>query len=214
LIVSTVCDHCKDVLSRIQVRQAFENFWSGFMKNINPIVIAIGGKIGSGKTTIANILSKELNIKLVSFGDYVRKVAKELNIEDNRKNIQKLGNDLIDNGVKEFCTNVLKFANWTYGQSLIVEGVRHKEVLSILKQLTYQDRLLFVFVSLRDEIRKQRIMKRGKDLINDLHDIEQDSTEIQLHQDLSAYADIIINNEDDPYKTVKELLIKLKEKLE
>ncbi|PDM40525.1 hypothetical protein CN643_08695 [Parageobacillus yumthangensis] len=184
------------------------------MKNINPIVIAIGGKIGSGKTTIANILSKELNIKLVSFGDYVRKVAKELNIEDNRKNIQKLGNDLIDNGVKEFCTNVLKFANWTYGQSLIVEGVRHKEVLSILKQLTYQDRLLFVFVSLRDEIRKQRIMKRGKDLINDLHDIEQDSTEIQLHQDLSAYADIIINNEDDPYKTVKELLIKLKEKLE
>lgn len=44
----------------------------------NPFVILLTGNVGSGKSLVAQILSKELNLYLIS-GDYVRNIIKRLN---------------------------------------------------------------------------------------------------------------------------------------
>ncbi len=51
---------------------------------MNKNIITISGKPGCGKSTIAKILSKELNYKLISSGDKFREIAREndLNIVD------------------------------------------------------------------------------------------------------------------------------------
>jgi cytidylate kinase len=44
------------------------------------MIIAISGKAGSGKSTIARLLAKKLNLKHYSVGDAMRALAKEKNI--------------------------------------------------------------------------------------------------------------------------------------
>lgn len=44
------------------------------------MIITIGGKAGSGKTTIAKLLAKKLKLKHYSVGDLMRKMAKDKNI--------------------------------------------------------------------------------------------------------------------------------------
>ena len=50
--------------------------------------IAISGPMGSGKTTIANMIKKEYpNFKIFSFGQKVKDIANELfNMDKNNKN--------------------------------------------------------------------------------------------------------------------------------
>jgi predicted cytidylate kinase len=44
------------------------------------MIIALGGKPGSGKSTIAKLLAKKLNFKHYSNGDFMREIAEQRNI--------------------------------------------------------------------------------------------------------------------------------------
>lgn len=44
------------------------------------MIITISGKAGSGKSTVAKLLAKKLNLKHYSMGDLMRQIAKEKNI--------------------------------------------------------------------------------------------------------------------------------------
>jgi predicted cytidylate kinase len=44
------------------------------------MIIALGGKAGSGKSTVAKLLAKKLNYRHYSMGDLQREIAKERNI--------------------------------------------------------------------------------------------------------------------------------------
>ncbi|MCU6603931.1 AAA family ATPase [Peribacillus frigoritolerans] len=177
------------------------------MENIEPLVIGFGGKIGSGKTTIAQTICLEFNYKYASFGDYVRKIAinKGLDIK-NRENLQKVGNLLIDGGVEKFCRNVLDSVKWNPGETLVIEGIRHKEVLHCLKDLTYKDRFIFVLITLDDDVRKKRIKNLDKEEFHKLDFLEKDRTEMEIQKDLQSCADIVVINETEPSKVITSLM--------
>src|SRR3569833_1687057 len=88
-------------------------------------VIGISGKIGSGKTTLAEFTAQRFQVPYVSFGNYVRHVAKERGIVENRENLQNLGQDLINEDIDQFCRKVLYFDGWDGKSSLILDGIRH-----------------------------------------------------------------------------------------
>lgn len=44
------------------------------------MIIALGGKAGSGKSTVAKLLAKKLKFRHYSMGDFQRKIAKQRNI--------------------------------------------------------------------------------------------------------------------------------------
>lgn len=176
------------------------------VNGIKPIIITIGGKIGSGKTTLSKYLNESLNIPNASFGDYIRKVAEKENKSMDRETLQKLGDRLISEGVTKFCLKFLNYAKWSNGRSLIIEGVRHKEVLFTLRELTYSDRFLFIYVSIDEKTRKQRIIAKNKNLFDNLDYIERHPTEIQVQNNLINQADIIISNEQEISQTGMNLI--------
>ena len=112
------------------------------------IVLGFSGPIASGKTTISMKLAKHLGCPRVSFGDYVRKVASERGLDVlSRDVLQNVGESLIREGWKKFCSSVLEQVKWEPGGTLVVDGVRHKEALTNLKELTAPSKMFLIYVT-------------------------------------------------------------------
>ena len=155
------------------------------------MVIGFSGKIGSGKSTLSNSISKELNFKYCSFGDYIRKVAFNRGLENNRGNLQNLGLSLLQDGANSFCSAVLKDINWNEGESLIIDGIRHVEIAMAIKDIVSPD--LFSLVFLKIESDSLRV-KRNNISEDELKNIDAHPTESQvMDQTLLQFADIVID---------------------
>jgi len=175
---------------------------------MEPLIIAIGGRIGSGKTTLSLSLSSELGFKYVSFGDYVRRIATKRGVDPtSREELQLIGESLIRNGEKDFCNSVLKSVEWTSGESLVIEGIRHKRILKEIRKLAFPTRVIFIFLQVPEDVRKRRIESRSRESLDEIGVLEQHSTEKQVNHDLSLYADFILQNEDiTSLKRIKDMV--------
>ena len=72
------------------------------------MIITISGKPGSGKSTIAKIIAKKLNLRYYSMGDIQRQIAKEKNITINELGKLEEKSDEIDKQIEEKQENLGK----------------------------------------------------------------------------------------------------------
>lgn len=150
-------------------------------------VIAVSGRIGSGKTTLAENIAQRFEFSFVSFGNYVRNVAEKRSIEANRENLQNLGQDLINTDIIQFCKNVLYFDGWDGKSSLIVDGIRHFEVYNAIKDIIFPLPLYLFYIDTKNEIRQRRLGNKNLDAM-DSH-----VTELDVRISLPNLADLIID---------------------
>jgi len=75
-----------------------------------PSVVAIAGRIASGKTTVAQELSVRVGCPYASFGAYVRVVAHRRGLNSDRPALQQLGEQLIAEGWTQFVEGVVASA--------------------------------------------------------------------------------------------------------
>lgn len=99
---------------------------------MKPAAIAFSGSIASGKSTIAAAVAEALHWPCVSFGNYVRFVARSQGLVESREVLQAIGADLVEKDVAEFARAVLAQADWRPGQSIVIDGIRHVTVLDHL----------------------------------------------------------------------------------
>ena len=156
-------------------------------------VVVVSGKIASGKTTFAKALSTELSVGCVGFGDEVRAVAESRGQPLIREVLQPIGEELVRNDPRGFCEAVLKRGGYTAGQGLVVEGLRHVEVLTVLRQLLLPYVVTHVHISSPDEIRIERMENRGRVGDVALAAVDSHSTERQLNKELPDVADVIVD---------------------
>lgn len=158
------------------------------------IILAFSGGIGSGKTTLSKEVSTLLNWKRISFGDYVRAVAIERDIDSNsREKLQELGESLIEKGWDVFCNDLLKKYQWKSDQCLVIDGIRHKEAIDTLRKITFPSKVFLIFISLDFKNRQQRLLENGVKQINDLQRFDSHSTETQVSSVLSQISDLILD---------------------
>ena len=141
-------------------------------------IILFAGPICSGKSALSKALAQKLGCRCVSFADYLRHAANDQRLSTSRSSLQDLGQQLIDKGWLPFCQNVLDFAQWVPGLSLVVDGVRHVEAVHTLRSLTSPNPLTVIFVETPLQIRKERFTARepeGSFEIADSHPIERDA---------------------------------------
>lgn len=162
------------------------------MENNSEYVIVVSGKIASGKTTLVSYLVKEFGIPSTGFGKYLKSVAIERGLPDDRQTLQQLGQNLVENNVDAFCQAVLKNAGWPENKRLIVDGVRHQVVLDSLKKIIDPIKLVLIFVALDDSSRNNRMIDRGREGEQALSIADKDKTEIEL-SDLAKLADLTID---------------------
>jgi adenylate kinase family enzyme len=155
-------------------------------------VIAFSGKVGSGKTTLSTQLARMLEWEWVSFSTFIRKMAIENNLGEDRRTLQDLGAHLLGEGLELFCLNVLNQINWQ-NSSFIIDGIRHKEVLDFLKQAIKPIPLFHIHIAISKDTQVERIEKRISEK-NIIDYIEDHSTEFQIQQILPESADLILNS--------------------
>lgn len=173
---------------------------------MKPIVLGFAGSIASGKSTLSVEVASSLGWECVSFGDYVRTVAQHQGLGTSREVLQSVGASLINQGMEQFCSSVLAQANWKPGQPLVVDGIRHVEVASMLRRLVAPSELLLVFVAVNESIREVRLIEKGLAQREELQQIEAHSTEAQVQTVLLGMADLIVDNTRTIKELVKEIL--------
>jgi cytidylate kinase len=157
------------------------------------IVIGFSGGISSGKSTLSKSVANSLDIVRVSFGDRVRAIAREMGLSESREQLQALGESLIDKDLNQFCLSVLAQAEWRSSQSLIVDGIRHLQVLEMLRKLVDPLPMLLVYVRTEEAVRAERQLRREGMEQKQLQYIDNHSTETQVHNVLQNHSDLTVD---------------------
>ena len=169
-------------------------------------IVTFSGAIGSGKSSVSRAVAENLGWPCASFGDYVRKVASQRGLGQTRETLQTVGTSLIESGLEEFCRSVLSQVEWSIGQSLIVDGVRHVEALQTLRRITVPSQVLLVHVQMNPSQRKARLQQMEVPSSR-LDEWEAHSTEVQVAMTLPELADLTI----DGARPLKDLIHEVKE---
>lgn len=156
------------------------------------MVIGIAGKIGSGKSTLSKYAAAKLGWKYSGFGNVVRHYASLKNIEPTRLNLQNLGQHMVETDIIGFCRHVLQMATWQKTQGLIVDGIRHTDVASSLKNLVSPDDFKLVFLEIADKLRSNRLNTTSHEIAEvDTHISEQQV----LNYEVKEMADLVVDAE-------------------
>lgn len=169
-------------------------------------VFAFAGRMGSGKTTLTTALAKALGCRCASFGDYVRHVVKARGLEQTRENLQRIGTDLLEQNRLAFCNEVLRYAGWTPGDALVIDGLRHAETIHLIRQLVSPLRLEIVYLEIDDAIRLERLRARGEGERETLSLAEAHSSEQQVTSILAQRADLTIDGGNSVQESVRRIV--------
>lgn len=180
---------------------------------MKPIVLAFAGTIGSGKTTISRLVAHKLRWKHVSFGDYVRAVARDRKLGESREVLQDLGSSLIGEGWEHFCKAVLKQVQFKPGECLVVDGVRHIEALNTIRDLVYPSIVFLIYIHLKPSQRQKRLEIKGIASESEIMRIEEHPTEKQVQTVLSQVADLLVDGSKPELQMVSDIVAWIKNKV-
>lgn len=155
------------------------------------LVIAFSGRIASGKSTLSREVALALCLRRVSFGDCVRTLAQNNGLLDTRKNLQVLGESLVSSDPVAFTRSVLATANFRSGESLVVDGIRHLQVLRALRVICAPSVVRLVLLDVDDEVRRVRQVLRG--IQDGVAGADAHSTEVQVSEVLKSEADVLLD---------------------
>lgn len=170
-------------------------------------LLCFAGKKGSGKSTISSLVADALGWPRVGFGDYVREVARQIGHNSiTTEELQAIGASLVEEGTGKFCRSVLSWVNWKPEQSLVVDGIRHAEILEELRRLAAPNNVFLVFVAVDDSVRETRLLERDGRKPEELKAIEKHSTETQVKAILPSMADLIVDGNRTDSEIADEVL--------
>jgi len=172
---------------------------------VKSITLAFAGGIGSGKSSLGTQIADKVGWPYASFGDYVRGIARERGLDNSREVLQAIGAELMTGDLRQFCSAVIRQSKWVKTGSVVLDGVRHREVLPIIRELTAPARLLLVFVVTPREVRRSRLEQRSRDEPERLDLIEAHSTEVQIPL-LEELADLRVDGTGDIRELVNEVV--------
>jgi dephospho-CoA kinase len=168
-------------------------------------VISFTGSPQTGKSTLARMLGKHLAFKVVSCGEYVRMIAKQRSIgRPTRRELQDIGQQLVERDAVGFCRGVLALADFSPGHGLIIEGIRHQEVLQTFQTLAAPQpvKLIYLYASLAT--RKSRETARtGAD---DLSQVDAHKVESQINSEMKDLADLRIDTSSEVDSSFAQIL--------
>lgn len=130
------------------------------MEITDKLIIGITGLIGSGKSQVADYLAKKLDCPRYAFSDTLRHFLDELNLPQNRPNLDALSLSLRTTfGDDILITALLKKIYNNPNQIIILEGIRrHPDIDSFQNHRNFH----LLAVDCDERTRWQRLRKRGQ----------------------------------------------------
>jgi dephospho-CoA kinase len=169
-------------------------------------VLALSGKINSGKSYAGKPYAEEDGLDYVSFGDYVRQITELRGLPSSRENWQQIGEELVKTNLEDFCLKVLSQApNWKPGKSLVIDGIRHVEVSNFLKKYVAPSKYVLTVIEVDEQTRVERLRREGIRQNDLIERIESHSTERQVETILPHIADFIIDGNEPLPELIERL---------
>ena len=170
------------------------------------LVVSFSGQIGSGKSSISSALAKTLGWPRVSFGDYLRAEVKRRGGNPNSRHmLQKLGQVLVDTHPESFSQSVLDMADFMPGGDLILDGIRHVEVQTIISRLVVPSEAKLIHLSADVSTRLERVAARP-DGQSDFTRTDRHQVEEELRNRLPTFADAVVDARADVEITCRKCL--------
>ena len=121
------------------------------------LAIVICGQIGSGKSTLSDLVASEFGFKSVSFGNYVRHMVKLLGSSNTRDALQDLGDGLFrSRGPSGLLQDTLEYFTIGKCDSVVIDGVRHSEILTEIRQTAETTIAFYLEVSREERYRRHQ----------------------------------------------------------
>ncbi|WP_113891993.1 AAA family ATPase [Roseiarcus fermentans] len=156
------------------------------------LLLCFSGQIGSGKSSVSAAVAEALGWRSTGFGDYLRKeIARIGGDPTDRKALQDLGQQRVEEDSTAFCRDVLEAAGFQPGDDFIVDGIRHIAIFDILATVSVPSEARLLFLGAPQSTRNARIQTRA-----DAQDFERASghrVEDELQDALPQRAHAIID---------------------
>ena len=124
------------------------------------VVIGLVGRIGSGKTVVANYLNEKYNAESKRFSQILMDILDRLYMPNNRNNLQKLGALLRREFGEDVIVNAferdLKSIN---AKTIAIDGIRYRNEVKMLRKFK---RNILIFIDAPSKLRYERVRKRGE----------------------------------------------------
>lgn len=165
----------------------------------------MSGPIRSGKSTVAVAIADALDAQRVGFGDAVRDRVRQQHLPDKRRSWQQVGEQWVEADPVGLCDLVL--APVLSSARLVVDGVRHESVWSILRSRFSDRRLVLAYVHASEEALRHRLAADGLDAAS-VNDVLYHSTEHDLPK-MRAAADVVVDGEQGVDVALRQLKARL-----
>lgn len=152
------------------------------------------GPIGSGKSSVSKLFAAKVEAGWNSFGTTTREIAQERRLPVSREDLQRLGADLVANERDTFCRRVLNRATESGKKYAVVDGLRHRDVLQTLRKINHPDTVVVVYIDAPLAIRLERVKERDGLAADQLAELDQHSTEIEVETHLKGLATFVADN--------------------
>ncbi|SRR5712692_1375564 len=120
--------------------------------------IAITGQLSAGKSTLLRQLAERHGWSTISFGEYVRSVAKERSLSVDRKSLQDIGHEIFRSlGAKVFLDTVIAHAR-PLSNVRLFDGVRDAGIVSAVRQ--GHSKTVIIYIDVPDLTRYERHLQR------------------------------------------------------
>ena len=141
-------------------------------------------------------------------------MSREKGMEVTREILQNLGDQLVTCDVLAFCKDALKQHPWQPGKPLIIDGMRHVEVLDCLSDLLAPAKgyLIYINVDRTTQIKRLRADPLAHEKM--LEELEQHPTERQVRSKLSDQAALVLDGTQDPEASARKVIELLASKIQ
>jgi hypothetical protein len=110
-----------------------------------------------------------------------------------REALQELGDELVRRDIRGFCEDVLKENPWRSGVPLVIDGVRHLEVLRELHELLAPAPEYLIYINVDRRTQLNRLELDDLPHTKPLEELEQHPTEVQVRSVLPDKAHLVLD---------------------
>lgn len=169
-------------------------------------VLSFAAPIEAGKTTVSTRVAQRLSASRVSFGEYLRTVARTRGLTVTREILQELGEGFVSRDVRSFCEDVLEQQPWEPGRPLVIDGVRHVEVLDTLRELLAPAKSYLIYINVDRTTQTKRLKDDPLPHAKSLGELELHPTERQVRNRLPDRAALVLDGTQDPDESTRAVI--------
>ena len=171
------------------------------------MIVAAVGKNASGKDYFLDVIAKQFNIPVISFGDCARELADQEGLVHTRENLQYISKKYMSTYGQDFFPKMMVKKIKEMGlKDVLVSGIRPPSDAELFRSEFGDDFFLVAIVLESDRLRYERMVARGSARDNVTYEqflsLKMDHFKVSVGKGLITYEGIIdllasfVNNDD------------------